>query len=95
MRINESFSAPVSTGRTTGTAAAGADGAAAQAQGSSAEDRVALSSASSLVSRAIDTASSERAARLQSIAAQVRAGTYNVSAQALSNSLVSSMLGGD
>ncbi|HZU27788.1 MAG TPA: flagellar biosynthesis anti-sigma factor FlgM [Bryobacteraceae bacterium] len=93
MRINESFSAPVSTGRTTGTSAAGSD-TAAQSSSASAEDLVALSDASGFVSRALTSVSPERTARLQAIAAQVKAGSYNVSADALSESLVRGMMAG-
>lgn len=93
MRINENFSTAVTTARTTAKTAAGADSAAAS-QSASMEDLVALSNASDLVSRALNSSSSERAARLQSIAARVKAGVYNVSADALSESLISGMLMG-
>jgi anti-sigma28 factor (negative regulator of flagellin synthesis) len=93
MRINESFSAPVSTGRTTGTAASGGDSA-SHAASASAEDLVALSTASSFVARALNTVNTERSARIQSIAAQVKAGTYGVSAETLSESLLRGMLAG-
>jgi len=94
MRINESFSAPVSTGRTSGASPASPETGGTSQSSASAEDLVALSSASDFVSRALNTVSSDRTARLQSIAAQVRAGTYSVSADAISESLVKSMLGG-
>jgi len=96
MRINESFSAPVSTGRPDSTSNAALNGeTSSSGNAASSEDLVSLSNATQLISRALTSGSSERAARIQTITAQVQAGTYSVSADTLSSSLLQSMLLGD
>ena len=95
MRINESFSTPISTGRPDSTASASQSGSSSSGSVTSSEDLVSLSNATGLISRTLTSTSSERSARIQSISAQVQAGTYNVSADALSGSMLRSMLLGD
>jgi len=94
MRIQESFSAPVSAGGTGKTSAASGNGAESVPAASSAEDLVALSSASDYVAQALQSGSSDRAARIQALTAQVQAGTYSVSPDALSASIIGGVLRG-
>lgn len=95
MRINESFSAPISTGRADGTQTTTPNGSTTSRSAESSEDLVSLSNAANLISRTMTSGSSERAAHIQSISARIQAGTYSVSAETLSGSMLGAMLQGD
>ena len=94
MRITENFSTAVTAGRADKTGGAGATGPGMTHESTSGGDLVSLSGATGFVSQALSAGASGRAARIQLLAAQVQAGTYSVSADALSASIVGSLVRG-
>jgi anti-sigma28 factor (negative regulator of flagellin synthesis) len=86
MTITDLISLGVNTTATAPSASVGASGSSQRSTQSSAlSDNVSLSGLAQL----LQTGSSDRAARLASLSAAVRSGTYNVSPEALSRSVVS------
>ena len=57
-------------------------------------DRVELSSGLASVSRALSSYSTDRAAKVQQLTAQVQSGSYNPSSLAISQGMVAQALGG-
>ena len=93
MRIDNGLTNPVSNGN--GLGSVGQVGSNPRTPGTSAEDRsfdnVTLSDASNLVDAAKNSSAVERQAKLASLTAQVRSGSYRFDAQAVSQSLINSL----
>jgi flagellar biosynthesis anti-sigma factor FlgM len=68
-------------------------GSASRAHGSS--DQVSLSDFAGQLSRSLDASASQRASRVNDLAAAYQSGSYNPDPAAVSKSMVASMLGAD
>ncbi|HLH01602.1 MAG TPA: flagellar biosynthesis anti-sigma factor FlgM [Bryobacteraceae bacterium] len=93
MRIDNGLTNPIGNGN--GLGSVGQVGSNSRVSGTSADDRsfdnVTLSSASNLVSAAKNAQSTERQAKIASLTAQVRSGSYRFDAQAVSQALIKSL----
>ena len=95
MRINDQNSSGISSsqlGRTQETESGGRQGRPGQA-GSAGGDHVRLSNLADSL-RSLSSDAPERAAHLEKLSAEVKAGRYSVDATALSNKIVSDALQG-
>ena len=98
MKVNETNpnqTAPSELGKARQAAAAAAahqGKSPEQAQDAEASDRVQISNLSDRLLRMVSSDSPERLARLEKLAAEVRAGRYEVDARALSRSLIEDAL---
>jgi len=93
MRIDNGLTNQI--GNSNGLGSLGQIGSNSRVSGADGDDRsadtVRLSSASDLIALAKNTQSVERQAKIASITAQVRSGSYRVDPQAVSQALISSL----
>lgn len=93
MRIDNGLTNPIGNGN--GLGSVGQIGSNSRTSSSSSSDQsfdnVTLSSASNLVSAAKNATSVDRQAKIASLTAQVRSGSYQFDAQAVSQALIKSL----